>query len=132
MIDPKELIRPSALLALAGGAALGFAAGFLVGRDPQALRRVLAAAAQGWEQAKLSLAEVREELADQWAEARDDAVRNVEQGAFAATMPAAAAPPSAVAPADAPHPESEAAPRPKRRAKTAAGRRTPRSQRTTH
>ena len=47
MIDLKDLVRPPVLLALAGSAAVGFAAGYLIGRDPQLLRRVLAAAAQG-------------------------------------------------------------------------------------
>jgi hypothetical protein len=133
MIDPKELVRPSVLLALAGSAAVGFAAGFLVGRDPQLLRRVLAAAAQGWEQARLSVAEAREAVADQWAEARDEAVDRVEQAAFAGSVAAAAAAPvPAAEPAHDGEHKPEAVPRPKRRAKAASGRRAPRAARTTH
>ncbi len=79
MIDLKDFVRPPVLLALAGSAALGFAAGYLLGRDPQVLRRVVAAAARGWEQTRLSLAEAREDLADQWAEATAAARHDIEE-----------------------------------------------------
>lgn len=91
MIDLKDLARPPVLLALAGSAALGFAAGFVLGRDPQLLRRVLAAAAAGWEQTRLALAEVREEVADHWAEATEAARHDIEEAAFAPPAAAAAA-----------------------------------------
>ncbi len=84
MIELKDLARPPVLLALAGTAAVGFAAGYLLGRDPQLLRRVLAAAAQGWEQTRVAVAEAREDLADQWAEASESAQHNIEDAAFAA------------------------------------------------
>jgi hypothetical protein len=84
MIDLKDFARPPVLLALAGTAAVGFAAGYLLGRDPQFLRRVLAAAAQGWEQTRLAVAEAREDLADQWAEATESARHDIEDAAFAA------------------------------------------------
>lgn len=83
MIELKGLARPPVLLALAGTAAVGFAAGYLLGRDPQVLRRVLAAAAQGWEQTRVAVAEAREDLADQWAEATESARHDIEDAAFA-------------------------------------------------
>lgn len=136
MIDLKDLARPPMLLALAGSAALGFAAGFVLGRDPQLLRRVLAAAAAGWEQTRLAVAEAREEVADRWAEATEEARHDIEEAAFgAAAATAAAATPAATAPDEpaAAVPEAGAAaapPRPKRsRAARASRRATPR---TTH
>jgi len=131
MIDLKDLIRPPVLLAVAGSAALGFAAGYLLGRDPQVLRRVMAAAARGWEQTRLSVAELREDLADRWAEATETARHDIEDEAFAAaeTVQAAAA-------GDQSGRQDEARagqmPKPKRRAPTAAARRRPRAGRTTH
>jgi hypothetical protein len=91
MIDLKDLARPPVLLALAGSAALGFAAGFVLGRDPQLLRRMLAAAAASWEQTRLAVAEAREEVADHWAEATETARRDIEEAAFAAAPAAASA-----------------------------------------
>ena len=132
MIDLKDLVRPPVLLALAGSAAVGFAAGFLIGRDPQLLRRVLAAAAQGWEQTRLSVAEAREDLADQWAEATESARHDIEENAFAAAAAQAGA-----ASVEAPgHPgEAIVEPmpmrKPKRRASAASARRS-RAGRTTH
>jgi len=143
MIDLKDLARPPMLLALAGSAALGFAAGFVLGRDPQLLRRVLAAAAAGWEQTRLAVAEATEEVADRWAEATEAARDDIEAAAFAAAPAAAAADGTAAAageeavaaadeePAAAPQAAAAATSRrPKRaRASTAARRATPR---TTH
>lgn len=133
MIDLKDFARPPILLALAGSAALGFTAGFLLGRDPRFLRRVLAAAAQGWEQTRMAVAEAREDLADQWAEATEAARHDIEEEAFAAATAQAA--PAAV---DEPEPLGEAVvepmpmPKPKRRASTASARRPSRAGRTTH
>jgi hypothetical protein len=132
MIDLKDLIRPPVLLALAGSAAVGFAAGYLIGRDPQLLRRVLAAAAQGWEQTRLSVAEAREDLADQWAEATESARHDMEEKAFAAaTAQAEAASVEGLG-----HPgEAVVEPmplrKPKRRAPATSARR-PRAGRTAH
>lgn len=123
MIDLKDLVRPPVLLALAGSAALGFAAGYLLGRDPQALRRLVAAAARGWEQTRLSVAEAREDLADQWAEATAAARQDIEEHAFAEAAGQAAPPAEAVV---------EPVPKPRRRASTASARRAPRAGRTTH
>lgn len=137
MIDLKDFARPPILLALAGSAALGFTAGFLLGRDPRFLRRVLAAAAQGWEQTRMAVAEAREDLADQWAEATEAARHDIEEEAFAAATAQAA--PAAV---DEPEHLGEAVvepmpmpmpkPKPKRRASTASARRPSRAGRTTH
>jgi hypothetical protein len=124
MIDLKDLARPPVLLALAGSAALGFAAGFLLGRDPRLLQRVLAAAAQGWEQTRLAVAETREELADQWAAAREQAVHDVDEATFAAATAAAGAAPETASATEA-APAAAPAPKPRR----AARRSTPR---TTH
>lgn len=129
MIDLKEFARPPILLALAGSAALGFTAGFLLGRDPRFLRRVLAAAAQGWEQTRMAVAEAREDLADQWAEATEAARHDIEEEAFAAATAQAAA---AAEPEHLGEAVVEPMPKPKRRASTASGRRPSRAGRTTH
>lgn len=100
MIDLKDFARPPVLLALAGTAAVGFAAGYLLGRDPQLLRRVLAAAAQGWEQTRLAVAEAREDLADQWAESTESARHDIEDAAFAAGPAAVSAATIAAAPGE--------------------------------
>lgn len=130
MIDLKDLVRPPVLLALAGSAAVGFAAGFLIGRDPQLLRRVLAAAAQGWEQTRLSVAEAREDLADQWADATESARHDIEEKAFAAAQAEAASVEGLGQPGEA---DVEPMPlrKPKRRAPATSARRT-RAGRTTH
>jgi hypothetical protein len=131
MIDLKDFARPPILLALAGSAALGFAAGFLIGRDPRFLRRVLAAVAQGWEQTRIAVAEAREDLADQWAEATEQARRDIEEEAFAVAT--AQAGPAAVDESE--HSGDavvEPEPAQRRRARTASARRTPRAGRTTH
>jgi hypothetical protein len=126
MIDLKNLAQPPVLLAIAGSAALGFAAGFLLGRDPQLIRRALAAAAQGWEQARVAVAEAREDLTDQWAEATESARHDIEDAAFAAAATATSTAAETAAPE-----EREPAPRPKRRARASAARRS-RAADTTH
>ncbi|MCZ7564281.1 MAG: hypothetical protein M5U08_11300 [Burkholderiales bacterium] len=60
MTNLKSFASPAVLLALAGTAVVGFAAGYLLGRDPHLLRRVFAAAAGGWEQTRLAAAEASE------------------------------------------------------------------------
>lgn len=129
MIDLKDLARPPVLLALAGSAALGFAAGYLLGRDPRVLRRVIAAAAQGWEQTRVAVAEAREDLADQWAEATDAARHGIEEDAFAAATAAQAAPAENV-PGQPGETIVESMPKRKRRA--ALARRASRAGRTAH
>jgi hypothetical protein len=101
MIDLKDFVRPPVLLALAGSAAVGFAAGYLLGRDPRLMRRVLAAAAQSWEQTRLAVAEAREDLADQWAEATESARHDIEKAAFAAGPVAVAGAAATITPAPA-------------------------------
>jgi DNA end-binding protein Ku len=117
-----ELARPGLLaLGIAGIAAtalLGFAAGVVVARDPEAARRtarrVAREAARGLEQATLLAAQAREHLGDLWAEAREEALAEVDAADFersaagaakatgaaatAAGAAAAAAAPSAKAP----------------------------------
>jgi hypothetical protein len=111
MNDLTNLFRPTVLLALAGSAAVGFAAGYLLGRDPQLLRRLLAAGASAWEHSRLAVAEAREELADQWVEAREIARHSVEEAAFAAAATAAAPAPAAREAAAAPVRKAKRAPR---------------------
>lgn len=133
MIDLKDLARPPVLLAMAGSAALGFAAGYLLGRDPQFLRRVVAAAAQGWEQTRVAMAEAREDLADRWAEATEAARQDIEEAAFAAgtTEAAAAATAAAAMTAGAAATPGEKAPaRRAKRSRASASRRA--ASRTTH
>lgn len=83
-MNPKDLLGPgAALLGLAAAGALGFAAGFIVARDPRVLRRVAGAIAAGAERVSVAVAESREELADLWAEVRDEARADAEVRAFA-------------------------------------------------
>ena len=132
MIDLKDLARPPVLLALAGGAALGFAAGFVLGRDPQLLRRVLAAAAASWEQTRMAVAEAREDVADRWAEATEEARDDIEETAFAAA-PAGSVAAAPAAAAAAPPEDSGAAPVARRaRRSRAAGTTRRAAPRTTH
>jgi hypothetical protein len=90
-MSPKDLFGPgAALLGVAAAGALGFAAGFIVARDPRVLRRVAGALAAGAERVSVAVAESREELADLWAEVRDEARADAEVRAFADAEAAAA------------------------------------------
>jgi hypothetical protein len=101
LFDPKDLFKPlGSIAALAGSAALGFVAGYAVGRDPAAAKRVMQFIARSFDRASLAVAETREELGDLWAEARADARAQWEQAQFAEHESAAtaAAAPVAVEP----------------------------------
>jgi uncharacterized protein YcfJ len=79
MIDFNDLQKPLiAVLALGAAAAAGFAAGYLVGRDPETARRLAKTAASGMLRARVAAAEAMENLGDLWADARIDAVRDIE------------------------------------------------------
>jgi hypothetical protein len=97
----EDLTRPSLLtlgaLGIAGLAATalaGFAVGMAVSRDPEALKRNARAlarqAARGVEQATLLAAQAREHLGDLWAEAREEALAEVDAADFARAAAAAA------------------------------------------
>jgi len=103
----EDVARPGLLaLGLVGVAAtalLGFAAGFAVARDPEVMRRTARGLARGLERATLMAAQAREQVGDLWAEAREEAVaevdaadfdRVVKKAAKAAPTAAAAAAPS--------------------------------------
>jgi len=103
----EDVARPGLLaLGLVGVAAtalLGFAAGVAVARDPEVLRRTARGLARGLERATLMAAQAREQVGDLWAEAREEAVaevdaadfdRVVKKAAKAAPTAAAAAAPS--------------------------------------
>jgi hypothetical protein len=77
------------LLGVAAGAALGFAAGVAVSRDPDMLRRTVRRAARGLETATLMAAQARESLGDIWAEAREAARGEVDSHDFARASTAA-------------------------------------------
>ena len=84
-MNAKDLLKPGAVvLGITAVGALGFAAGFIVARDPQVLRRVARALAGGVERVAGALAESREEMADLWAEVREDARQDIEAQAFSA------------------------------------------------
>jgi hypothetical protein len=86
-----DLIKPGAVvLGMAAAAALGFAAGYLMARDPQLLRRLMRSAAGGFERLAGAVAESREELADLWAESREGARDAIEDESFAAAAATAA------------------------------------------
>jgi hypothetical protein len=83
-MDTKDLLRAGAIVAgVAAVAAIGFAAGYIIARDPRALRRVARSAAGGLERIQIALAETREEIADLWAEVQSEARQDVEEHAFA-------------------------------------------------
>jgi hypothetical protein len=87
------LFKPAALVAsLAAAAAVGLAAGYVIARDPQALRRFARVAAGGLQRLQVAVAETREEIADLWADAQDEARHDIEESAFAAATTMAAAP----------------------------------------
>jgi hypothetical protein len=108
----EDFTRPSLLalgvLGVAGLAATalaGFAVGVAVSRDPEASRRgartLARNAARGVEQATLLAAQAREHLGDIWAEAREEALAEVDEADFAraaAAAPMAAASPASAAP----------------------------------
>jgi len=75
------------LASMAATALLGFAAGVAAGRDPEGIkrtaRRVLRETAQGLERAALMAAQAREHIADLWAEAREEAIAEVDAADFA-------------------------------------------------
>jgi hypothetical protein len=84
LFDPKDLFKPvGTLVAMAGSAAIGFVAGYALGRDPTAARRLLQAVARGVDRAQLAVAETREELGDLWAEARASVQAEWEEARFA-------------------------------------------------
>lgn len=96
MLDVARPNWGTLTLAVLAGTAAGFAAGYLVGRDPAAARRVAGRAAHwaalGTEQATLWAAQLREQLGDLWAEAREASTAAVDEADFG--RQAAAAPPS--------------------------------------
>ena len=107
----ESLGRPGLIalgvVGVAATALLGFAAGVAVARDPDAVRRttrrVARAAALGLERATLMAAQARERLGDLWAEARDAAAADVEDGDFeraAAKAPTKRRPATAAQPAE--------------------------------
>jgi hypothetical protein len=87
----EDVARPGLIaLGLAGMAAtalLGFAAGIAASRDPEGLkrtaRRVMRETAQGLERASLMASQAREHIADLWAEAREEALAEVDEADFA-------------------------------------------------
>jgi hypothetical protein len=116
-IPPGSLIGLG-VAGLAATALLGFAAGVIVARNPQALgqaaRRIARDAALGLEQASLLAAQAREHLGDLWAEARDEARTQVDAADFARAATAAGASATANTADEAAPPEG-AAPAPRRR-----------------
>ena len=101
----NELARPGLMalgvVGIAATALLGFAAGMAVARDPKALRRtarrVAGEAARGLERASLMFAQAREQVGDLWAEAREEALAEVDAADFdrAAASAAKASPAAA-------------------------------------
>jgi hypothetical protein len=84
LFDPKDLLKPfGALAAMAASAAVGFVAGYALGRDPTAARRLLQTVARGVDRAQAAIAETREELGDLWADARASARAELEEECFA-------------------------------------------------
>jgi hypothetical protein len=134
LFDPKDLFKPlGAVAALAGSAALGFVAGYALGRDPEAAKRLMAFVARGIDRVSLAVAETREELGDRWAEARSEARARWEEAQFAeheaeaaAAAAADAAAPMTVEPVEPVEPAPDEQPKAaaKRARKSPAVRRT--------
>ncbi|MDM7950846.1 hypothetical protein [Hydrogenophaga sp.] len=94
----EDVARPGVLalgiVGVAATALLGFAAGVAVARDPAVLRRTVRGLARSMERATLLAAQAREHVEDLWAEAREEALAEVDAADFerAATSAATAAP----------------------------------------
>ena len=120
----EDVARPGLLalgvVGVAATALLGFAAGVAMARDPEVLRRTARGIARGLERATLMAAQAREHVGDLWAEAREEALAEVD----AADFERAAAKASKTVPAAA----AAAAPR-KAARKRATGQRKPRASR---
>jgi len=99
----EDVTRPGVLalgvMGVAATALLGFAAGVAVARDPELLRRTARSLARGLERATLMAAQAREHVGDLWAEAREEAIAEVDAADFdrAAKDAAKAAPAAAAA-----------------------------------
>lgn len=101
----EELARPGivvfGLAGIVATALLGYAAGVVVSRDPESVRRtarrVAGAAALGLEHATLMMAQAREHVGDLWAEAREAAVADVDAADFTRAAAHAAKGPRATA-----------------------------------
>jgi hypothetical protein len=102
----EDVARPGLLVlgvvGVAATALLGFAAGVAVARDPEVLRRTARGLARGVERATLMAAQAREHVGDLWAEAREEALAEVDAADFeraaAKASPAAPAGAAAAAP----------------------------------
>lgn len=124
---PRSGLIALGVAGLAATALLGFAAGMIVARNPQALRsaarRVARDAAQGLEQVSLLAAQAREQMGDLWAEVREEARVDLDEADFARAATAAGA--TTVAAGDSSATESAAPPkrrrRPRRAGSTTAG-----------
>ena len=127
LFDPKDLFKPlGSIAALAGSAALGFVAGYAVGRDPAAAKRLMQFVARSFDRASLAVAETREELGDLWAEARANARAQWEEAQFAEHEAAAAVAPVATEPEET-VPDGTPTPAAKRARKSTAAKRTRRA-----
>lgn len=124
----EDLARPGVLalgiVGIAATALLGFAAGVAVARDPEILRRTARRVARGLESATLMAAQAREHVGDLWAQAREEAVAEVDAADFerAATKAAKVAPVAAAAAAPAKAPRKRAAGTRKTRKSTAVAK----------
>jgi hypothetical protein len=82
----EDVARPGLLalgvVGVAATALLGFAAGVAVARDPETLRRAARGLARGLERATLMAAQAREHVGDLWAEAREQALAEVDTADF--------------------------------------------------
>ena len=85
-MDYKDVAKPvGALAALATFAAGALTVGYIaMRRDPETVRRVVRVAAGAMERVSGAWAETYEELADLWAEAREQARQEIEDAQFAA------------------------------------------------
>jgi len=95
-MQPRDLLNPApVIIGALAFAAIGFAAGFMLARDPERARRLSRVLADGLERATGGLAETREELTDLWASVTDEARRRFDDrvwsGATAGAAAAAAA-----------------------------------------
>jgi hypothetical protein len=82
----EDVARPGLLtlgvVGVAATALLGFAVGVAVARDPAVLRRTARGLARSLERATLMAAQAREHVGDLWAEAREEALAEVDAADF--------------------------------------------------
>jgi hypothetical protein len=93
MIDLNDLQKPAtAVIVIGAVATTAFAAGYLLGRDPEMARGLVRSVAGGLTRLQVAAAEAWENLGDLWADARAKAQSEIDAERFAGETTAPASP----------------------------------------